>query len=78
LSVSHHQASAFSSLVKLAQIRIWSFRCYRDEFAVTFDALACIIAKNDAGKLTILEALDAFFNLEKLGLRPAKSTNVDR
>lgn len=30
------------------------------------DELTCIIAKNDAGKSTVLEALDAFFNLEKL------------
>lgn len=52
--------------MKLAQIRIQNIRCYRDEFAVAFDALTCIIAKNDAGKSTILEALDAFFNLEKL------------
>jgi putative ATP-dependent endonuclease of OLD family len=52
--------------MKLAQIRIRNFRCYRDEFAMTFDALTCIIAKNDAGKSTVLEALDAFFNLEKV------------
>ena len=52
--------------MKLAQIRIRNFRCYRDEFAMSFDALTCIIAKNDAGKSTILEALDAFFNLEKV------------
>ncbi|MCK9984181.1 MAG: putative ATP-dependent endonuclease of the OLD family [Azoarcus sp.] len=52
--------------MKLAQIRIRNFRCYRDEFALSFDALTCIIAKNDAGKSTVLEALDAFFNLEKL------------
>ncbi len=52
--------------MKLAQIRIRNFRCYRDEFTMTFDALTCIIAKNDAGKSTILEALDAFFNLEKV------------
>jgi predicted ATPase len=52
--------------MKLAQIRIRNFRCYRDEFAIGLDALTCIIAKNDAGKSTVLEALDAFFNLEKL------------
>ena len=33
---------------------------------MAFDALTCIIAKNDAGKSTILEALDAFFGLEKV------------
>ena len=52
--------------MKLAQIRIRNFRCYRDEFAMNFDALTCIIAKNDAGKSTVFEALDAFFNLEKV------------
>lgn len=52
--------------MKLAQIRILNFRCYRDEFTMDFDALTCIIAKNDAGKSTILEAFDAFFNLEKV------------
>jgi energy-coupling factor transporter ATP-binding protein EcfA2 len=33
---------------------------------MSFDALTCIIARNDAGKSTVLEALDAFFNLEKI------------
>jgi putative ATP-dependent endonuclease of OLD family len=52
--------------MKLAQIRIRNFRCYREEFVMDFDALTCIIAKNDAGKSTVLEALDAFFNMEKI------------
>ena len=52
--------------MKLAEVRIRNFRCYRDEFSISFDALTCIIAKNDVGKSSVLEALDAFFNLEKL------------
>lgn len=52
--------------MKLVQVRIQNFRCYREEFEVPIDDLTCIIAKNDAGKSTVLEALDAFFNLEKL------------
>jgi predicted ATPase len=52
--------------MKLAQVRIQNFRCYRTEFSVNIDELTCIIAKNDAGKSTILEALDTFFNLEKI------------
>ena len=52
--------------MKLAQVRIRNFRCYRFEFAMSFDELTCIIAKNDAGKSTVLEALEAFFNLEKI------------
>ncbi|MGJ7490900.1 ATP-binding protein [Variovorax sp. ZT4R33] len=52
--------------MKLAQVRIRNFRCYRAEFSMNFDELTCIIAKNDAGKSTVLEALEAFFNLEKV------------
>jgi putative ATP-dependent endonuclease of OLD family len=52
--------------MKIAQVRIRNFRCYRNEFALSFDELTCIIAKNDAGKSTVLEALEAFFNLEKV------------
>ena len=52
--------------MKLKEVRIKNFRCYREEFSLSFDSLTCIIAKNDAGKSTVLEALDAFFNLEKL------------
>lgn len=52
--------------MKLSQIRIRNFRCYGDEFEMPVDELTCIIAKNDAGKSTVLEALDAFFNLDKL------------
>lgn len=52
--------------MKLAGVQISNFRCYRAAFSIPIDSLTCIIAKNDAGKSTILEALDAFFNLEKL------------
>jgi len=52
--------------MKLAQVRIRNFRCYRNEFTLAVDELTCIIAKNDAGKSTVLEALEAFFNLEKV------------
>lgn len=52
--------------MKLAEVRIKNFRCYSNEFAIPLDALTCIIAKNDIGKSSILEAIEAFFNLEKL------------
>ncbi|WP_044528519.1 ATP-binding protein [Herbaspirillum sp. B65] len=52
--------------MKLEGVLISNFRCYRAAFYVPIDILTCIIAKNDAGKSTVLEALDAFFNLEKL------------
>lgn len=53
-------------IMKLAHVRIQNFRCYREQFEIRIDELTCIIAKNDAGKSTVLEALDAFFNLEKI------------
>ena len=52
--------------MKLVKVKIKNFRCYKDEFEVAIDDLTAIIAKNDVGKSTILDALDAFFNLEKL------------
>ena len=52
--------------MKLVELRIRNFRCYKEEFTIKFNSLTAIIAKNDIGKSTILEALDAFFNLEKL------------
>ena len=52
--------------MKLVEVKVSNFRCYRTAFSVPIDALTCIIARNDVGKSTILEALDAFFNFEKL------------
>ncbi|OCH59080.1 hypothetical protein A6D98_15215 [Aliivibrio fischeri] len=52
--------------MKLKELKIQNFRCYREEITLSFDNLTAIIAKNDIGKSTILEALDAFFNSDKL------------
>lgn len=52
--------------MKLNKLKVKNFRCYKEEFEITFRDLTAIIAKNDIGKSTILEALDSFFNLEKL------------
>jgi putative ATP-dependent endonuclease of OLD family len=52
--------------MKLKDLRIRNFRCYRVEFSVSFEAMTCLIARNDIGKSTVLEALEAFFNLDKL------------
>lgn len=48
--------------MKLVSMTLQNFRCYRDEFLITFDTFTTIIGKNDAGKSAILEALDVFFN----------------
>ncbi|MFW1364156.1 ATP-binding protein [Vibrio parahaemolyticus] len=52
--------------MKLKELKIKNFRCYREVLSIDFDELTAIIARNDVGKSTVLEALDAFFNSEKL------------
>lgn len=48
--------------MKLAQLRLRNFRCYRDEIVIDFSDMTALIGRNDAGKSTIMEALDIFFN----------------
>lgn len=46
----------------LRRMKLRNFRCYREELSIEFSDLTAIIGKNDAGKSTILEALDIFLN----------------
>lgn len=48
--------------MKLRKLKLKNFRCYRDEVEISIDTLLAIIGKNDVGKSSLLEALDAFFN----------------
>ena len=48
--------------MKLTELKLKNFRCYKDEINFKVNDLTCIIGKNDVGKSTILEALDCFFN----------------
>ena len=48
--------------MKLRELRIKNFRCYKDEISIFFDDLTALIGRNDAGKSTVMEALDIFFN----------------
>lgn len=48
--------------MKLVQLKLRNFRGYRDETIIDIDSLTALIGKNDAGKSTILEALEIFFN----------------
>lgn len=52
--------------MKIASLRIRNFRGYRDSSIIKFDGLTAFIGKNDAGKSTILEALEIFFNVKKI------------
>lgn len=49
-------------IMRLRKIRLKNFRSYKEPTEIEFDKLTCIIGKNEAGKSTILEALDIFFN----------------
>jgi putative ATP-dependent endonuclease of OLD family len=48
--------------VRLVELRLRNYRCYKDEVSIRFDDLTALIGRNDAGKSTIMEALDIFFN----------------
>jgi len=48
--------------MKLIQLKLRNFRCYKDQTILDIDDLTCLIGKNDHGKSTVLEALDTFFN----------------
>lgn len=52
--------------MKLSQFKIKNFRRYKEEVIINIKNLTAFIGKNDAGKSTILEAMDIFFN-EKNG-----------
>lgn len=48
--------------MKLAQLRLRNFRCYQEEISIDFGDMTALIGRNDAGKSTIMDALDIFFN----------------
>ena len=47
--------------MKLKQLKLQNFRGYKDETLVDFDDLVVLIGKNDAGKSSLFDALDIFF-----------------
>lgn len=48
--------------MRLKAIKLKNFRGYRDTLSVNFNNLTAFVGKNDAGKSSILEALEIFFN----------------
>jgi putative ATP-dependent endonuclease of the OLD family len=48
--------------MKLVRMRIKNFRCYKEEISIDFDDMTALIGKNDAGKSTVMDALDIFLN----------------
>ena len=52
--------------VKLRKVAIKNFRAYSERVEFSVDEITAIIGKNDIGKSTILDALDVFFNNNKM------------
>lgn len=52
--------------MKLSEIKLKNFRGYEQETVIPIDALTVLVGRNDAGKSTILEALDIYFNNQKI------------
>lgn len=48
--------------MKLSKVILHNYRCYKNDVLISIDNLTCIIGRNDVGKSSIMEALDAFFN----------------
>lgn len=52
--------------MKISKIYLENFRGYQNKTIINFDNLTTLIGRNDAGKSTILEALEIFFNGKKI------------
>lgn len=48
--------------MRLIELKLKNFRCYKELTSIRINDLTCILGKNDVGKSSILEALDGFFN----------------
>lgn len=48
--------------MKLKQLRLRNFRCFKEEISVDFEDITALVGKNDAGKSTLMDALDIFLN----------------
>ena len=59
--------------MKIESLKIKNFRGYYGETQICFDNLTAFVGKNDAGKSSILEALDIFFNEGKGAIKLDKS-----
>jgi predicted ATPase len=48
--------------MKLKEVKLQNFRGYKNEVTIPFESLTVLIGRNDAGKSSILDALNIFFN----------------
>jgi predicted ATPase len=48
--------------MKLIQLKVSNFRCYKQETCIDLDNLVVIVGKNDSGKSSLFDALNLFFD----------------
>lgn len=48
--------------MKLTELKLTNFRGYKNETSISFEKLTVLIGRNDAGKSTLLDALNIYFN----------------
>jgi ABC-type cobalamin/Fe3+-siderophores transport system ATPase subunit len=56
--------------MRLRTITLENFRSYGSRAAIPIDDLTVFVGKNDAGKSTVLEALEVFFNSGTVKMQP--------
>ena len=55
--------------MRLIGLELRNFRGYKEETYISFNDLTTFVGKNDAGKSTILEALEIFLIIKLLSVR---------
>lgn len=63
--------------MKISSVKLQNFRSYKDEVEIKFDDFTALIGKNDAGKSTVLEALDIFFNDDGAKIINKEDINIE-
>ena len=48
--------------MKLKRLRLRNFRCFKEEISIDFEDITALVGKNDAGKSTLMDALNIFLN----------------
>jgi len=52
--------------MKLVELKLANYRAYKDETTITFEDLTVLVGQNDAGKSSVMDALNVFFNEDGL------------
>ena len=63
--------------MKLSKVTIENFRSYSHRVEFSIEQITAIIGKNDIGKSSILDALDTFFNQNKLDIADRNIHSAD-